>query len=79
MEPITEGGYYLKLRDDVDVSEITKDDLTGWIENYTYDGGYSTSPAKIKVTIKDVTAKKYSIAAVTMTADETQKELELLL
>ena len=68
----------LKIRDDVDVSDIKKEDLTGYVSYYAEFGeetytDYTKGTVKITVTLKDTFVNKYSVSANTITVDENNK------
>ena len=66
LESVPQEGCYLRLQENADISKITSDDLTGWILTYGFAGGLNSEPAQIKVTLKDVSTKKYTNPVVTI-------------
>ena len=69
---------YLKIKDGVDLTDIKKEDLTGYVsyvavygeETYT---DWTEGTVKITVTLKDTFVNKYSLSANTITVDENDK------
>ena len=69
---------YLKIKDGVDLSDIKKEDLTGYVsysavygeETYT---DWTEGTVKITVTLSNAFVNKYSLSANTITVDENNK------
>ena len=64
--------YFLKLKSGVDVTQITKDDLTGYVEYNagTVEGKTISGTAKITVNLKDVVGKYAADKVSVLEADE---------